>query len=219
MDETEVPELIAKSPAGKAAFWAAYKTLAEHGVSVAQVRAEVAEAVTTAVLERVVGRPGHYELTLAQYRGDREEVVEAVQAGLPPSVTLRAVDTAVAAAAGALWDAHASPPQRRKPTGGTMPDLGDYDSAYVAWAALLAVVEDIHQPQYNLSDERWRLAEQMFDALPVDVLDPTAAAEEAVLGLVLGAMLDEFDFPGFTDQQAVVAEEILRRCTELVDKV
>lgn len=38
----------------------------------------------------------------------------------------------------------------------------DPDKLYVLWAAMIAMVRDIHAPMDQLSEENWELAEQLL---------------------------------------------------------
>jgi hypothetical protein len=90
----------------KAAFWAAYKALQDNGVTLAEVRADVANAVAVAVLDQRTQHGLGRMLEMKQSKADRRSVVEAVASGFPElytSVTGNGLDAAVQAAANALW--------------------------------------------------------------------------------------------------------------------
>jgi len=86
-----------------AAFWAAYLTLTDRGVNLAEVRRDVAREVVTALLERRRAHGMGHMLFLAQCdREDRQHVVNQIHAALPDtytSVTRAVVDAALVAAA------------------------------------------------------------------------------------------------------------------------
>jgi hypothetical protein len=90
----------------KTAFWAAYKALQDNGVTLAEVRGEVANAVAVAVLDQRTQHGLGRMLEMKQSSADRRSVVDAVAGGLPDgykSVTGIGLDVAVQAAAEALW--------------------------------------------------------------------------------------------------------------------
>ncbi|GAA2347466.1 hypothetical protein [Dactylosporangium salmoneum] len=86
----------------KAAFWAAYKSLQADGVSLAQVRGEMANRIAVAVLrERTSGGVERLQ-ALAADPAERQAVVDGLLDEIFTSATRSAIHSAVVAAANAL---------------------------------------------------------------------------------------------------------------------
>jgi hypothetical protein len=86
----------------KAAFWAAYNSLQADGVTLAQVRGEMANRIAVAVLqERTAGGVERLRV-LANDPAERQALVEQLLNGIFTSVTRSAIHSAFVAAANAL---------------------------------------------------------------------------------------------------------------------
>src|SRR5688572_21486692 len=92
-----------------AAFWAAYKTLQDAGITVAQVRAELSNLVAVAVLNRRTAVGLGHMLSMAKSEDTRRPTVDELLHDNPDILfwnkrqRRRILDLAVAAAAKALW--------------------------------------------------------------------------------------------------------------------
>ncbi|WP_433730831.1 hypothetical protein ACQP2Y_21125 [Actinoplanes sp. CA-051413] len=89
-----------------------------------------------------------------------------------------------------------------------------YDELHTRWAALAAYVSDIHQPQYNLGADCWKLAERAF--WPMNDREQLST-EDRILFNALGAMLEQFDYQDMSDDDWAVAERMLAEYTAAVD--
>lgn len=87
------------------------------------------------------------------------------------------------------------------------------DEAIACWAALVAYVQDIHQPQDNLTEAQWKAAERLVNALPT----MTGSVEDDILGNALWTMLGEIDPPDMPEDRWTVAERMLTEYTARVE--
>lgn len=104
MDEN----LIRQTPGGEAGFWAAYSTLQANGVTLAQVRADVAERIALRLIDRQRQHGSGYILAMAQGSAAVVSMARNVHDELPEmftSVTVTAVELAIETGARALHDA------------------------------------------------------------------------------------------------------------------
>lgn len=88
------------------------------------------------------------------------------------------------------------------------------DELIACWAALVAYVDDIHQPQYNLTKPQWTAAQRLLGALNVSA---DLAGEDLVLFNALATMLDELDAPDMDDEAWQLAERMRTEYTAKVE--
>lgn len=82
------------------------------------------------------------------------------------------------------------------------------------WAALVAYVEDVHQPQDNLDEESWAAAERTLSAMSER---HHLVGDDRILFNALGSMLDQFDPPDMDEAGWVAAETLLAAYTQALE--
>lgn len=88
------------------------------------------------------------------------------------------------------------------------------DELQACWAALVSFVEDVHQPQDQLTAAQWRAAEQEFGELG-DLIQ--LGDRDQVMFNALGTMFDAFDAPDMDAETWTVAERMLAEYTAKVE--
>lgn len=88
------------------------------------------------------------------------------------------------------------------------------DETVACWAAMVAFVEDVHAPQYNLNEQQWQAAERVAGAIP----DPPPSAEDRMLATALAVMTDEIDTPDLPDEDWAVADRLLADLTAALER-
>lgn len=86
------------------------------------------------------------------------------------------------------------------------------EAVVACWAALVAFVRDVHQPQYNLTEQQWTSAQRVKDSIPY----PAPTTEDEILAVALCVMFDEVDPPDLDQDKWQAAERLLAGYTELV---
>lgn len=89
------------------------------------------------------------------------------------------------------------------------------DEAHAVWAALVALVLDVHAPQYNLGEAHWSAAEVLFNRLP----QPGVTVEDRIVVMALAVMQDLIDAPNISSSDWLVAERMLAEYTSYVERV
>lgn len=87
------------------------------------------------------------------------------------------------------------------------------DGQHACWAALVALVEDIHAPQYNLTEAQWNAAAQIFQAIP----QPTSSLEDRILFIALAIMHDMMDAPPMSETEWNFASKMLIEYTAYIE--
>jgi hypothetical protein len=87
------------------------------------------------------------------------------------------------------------------------------DETVACWAAMVALVEDVHAPQDQLTEVQWQAAEQVAAAIPW----PAANAADRVLAIALMVMAGDIDPPDMPDEDWAAAERLLARLTAAVE--
>ncbi len=85
--------------------------------------------------------------------------------------------------------------------------------SHAVWAALVAFVEDVHQPQYNLTEAHWDAVEQHIAAIP----NTARSQEEHIVAIALAVMLDELDPPDLPEEEWQIAQALLDHYTRAVE--
>lgn len=87
------------------------------------------------------------------------------------------------------------------------------DEITACWAALIALVQDVHQPQYMLTGQQWAAAERVLASLP----EKSCNVEEQILTAALTIMIHDLDVPPYTDTEWAAAQHHLNHYTQLVE--
>lgn len=87
------------------------------------------------------------------------------------------------------------------------------DELIACWAALVALVDDIHAPQDNLTEAQWQAAERILDAFPPD----PATVEDHMLQQALMVMVHDLDIIDYSVEQWAVAERMREEYTAKVE--
>lgn len=86
------------------------------------------------------------------------------------------------------------------------------DEAVACWAALVAFVEDVHQPQYQLTETQWAAAERLVDSYA-----GPSCLEDKILFDALAVMVHDLPVLKYSDEDWAVAERMLTEYTALVE--
>ncbi len=78
------------------------------------------------------------------------------------------------------------------------------DDAHTIWAALVAMIQDVHAPQYTLTDAQWQAAERM-----VDNYAGPASAEEKIVFDALVMMVHDLPILAYDDVEQATANALL----------
>lgn len=89
------------------------------------------------------------------------------------------------------------------------------NEAHAVWAALVALVLDVHAPQYNLGEAHWNAAEALFNRLPRS----GGTVEDRIVMIALAVMQDLIDAPDASESDWLVAERMLAEYTNYVERV
>lgn len=93
------------------------------------------------------------------------------------------------------------------------------EEAYVVWAALCAVVENIHAPLYNLTEEQTQLGENLAYEIPEEngaTWRGFTPEETEVISWVLSVKYCDVDGPWFTPGQEKLAEKLYKELDQLL---
>jgi len=87
------------------------------------------------------------------------------------------------------------------------------DEQHALWAAFVALIEDVHAPQDQLTEVQWQAAERLSAAIPH--LPPDD--EQRITSLALLLMLGEIDAPDLSAADWDRAEQLLDQHTRAVE--
>ncbi len=87
------------------------------------------------------------------------------------------------------------------------------DELIACWAALVAFVEDVHQPQYQLTEAQWKAAERL-----VNTYQGPARLEEKILYDALAVMVHDIPLLRYSDEEWAVADRMLTEYTAKVEE-